>query len=74
MLLVVEDTKVFHEENMSLNYKHYSYFAKRMPLNITNRVQNGIGSALYFNPLIPLRNFEGFTTVQDGRKLKYGVI
>ncbi len=56
------------------NYSHYSYVAKRMPLSITNGVQNS-GATLYFNPLIPLKNFTGMTEdPTDSRKIKYGVI
>jgi hypothetical protein len=56
------------------NYSHYSYLAKRMPLSFTNGVQNS-GAALYFNPLIPLKNFAGMTEdPSDSRKIKYGVI
>lgn len=39
ILLVVDDTMQFHEKNMSGdNYSHYSYFAKRMPLSVTNNL------------------------------------
>jgi Phosphatidate cytidylyltransferase, mitochondrial len=55
------------------NYSHYSYIAKRLPLDITNSVQMG-GTGLYFNPLIPLKNFKGIDFADDTRKIKYGVI
>lgn len=32
MILVVEDTKLFHKQNMMINYVHYSYLPKRLPL------------------------------------------
>ena len=65
----------FHSKNMSCdNYKHYSYFAKRMPLSVTNDGVQSKGSQIYFNPLIPLNSFEGVTTMDDKRRIKYGVI
>jgi len=58
MLLFVDNAKQFHSENMSSdNYHHYSYIAKRLPIDITNAVQTG-GTGLYFNPLIPLSSFK----------------
>ena len=75
ILLVVDDTQEFHSKNMSAdNYKHYSYWAKRMPLTVTNNLVQERGSQIYFNPLIPLNSFEGVTTVDDKRRIKYGVI
>ena len=39
ILLVVDDTMEFHTKNMSgSNYGHYSYWAKRMPLSVTNQL------------------------------------
>ena len=29
---------------------------------------------MYFNPLIPLNSFEGVTSQDDQRRIKYGVI
>ena len=56
------------------NYSHYSYFAKRMPLSVTNNLVQNCGSKMYFNPLIPLNTFEGVTTQDDQRRIKYGTI
>lgn len=65
----------FHSKNMSGdNYSHYSYWAKRMPLSVTNELVQNRGSHMYFNPLIPLNSFEGVTTVDDKRRIKYGTI
>ena len=37
ILLVVDDTHEFHSKNMSgENYNHYSYWAKRLPLKVTD--------------------------------------
>lgn len=59
---------------MAMNYKHYSYFAKRLPLNFTNAVQNS-GCGLYFNPLINLKSFDSFADMTNNTaKIKYGVI
>ena len=75
MLLVVDDTHKFHCANMnSKNYSHYSYFAKRMPLEITNSNVQNMGSHLFFNPLIPLNSFNDLTADDDKRRIKYGVI
>ena len=57
----------------SNNYNHYSYWAKRLPLDITNSVQMA-GTGLYFNPLIPLKDFKQINYAEDTRKIKYGVI
>jgi hypothetical protein len=72
MILVVEDTKKFHDANLTMNYKHYSYFAKRLPLDITDTMHNLCGCGLYFNPLINLTSFSTFA--DDTRKIKYGII
>ena len=56
------------------NYKHYSYWAKRMPLGLTNNLVQDCGSQIYFNPLIPLGSFEGVTGADDKRRIKYGTI
>ena len=75
MILVVDDTLVFHEKNMKANYKHYSYFATRLPPSITNNLVQNSGSNIYFNPLIPIQSLQGFQDEkQDLRKIKYGVI
>eukprot|EP00347_Sterkiella_histriomuscorum_P008238 403345852 len=58
MILIVDDTYKFHKENMNFqnNDKHYSFFTKRLPLKVTDMVNNS-GSFIYFNPLIPFKNF-----------------
>ncbi len=63
-LLIVDDTQKFHKENMTRNYHHYSYYTKRLPLSVTNWVQN-TGSNIYFNPLIPMKTFKN----EDGSNL-----
>ena len=57
------------------NYHHYSYYTKRLPLSVTDWVQNS-GSNIYFNPLIPMKTFkdEAGNNLIDQRKFKYGVI
>jgi mitochondrial translocator assembly and maintenance protein 41 len=72
VILVVDDTDQFHQENLSRNYKHYSAFPKRLPLTVTSNAVQRSGSRLYFNPLIPLNTFQNLQ--DDMRKLKYGVI
>lgn len=75
ILLVVDDTSEFHRKNMSGdNYKHYSYWAKRLPLIVTNQLVQNRGSRMYFNPLIPLNSFPGVTSQDDLRRIKYGTI
>ena len=73
ILLVVDDALKFHERNMAKNYSHYSYFAKRLPVQATAHV-SGAGAKLYFNPLIPLNSFSDVTATDDLRRIKYGVI
>jgi hypothetical protein len=74
MLLVVDDSKEFHRENMKLCRSHYSFLPKRLPPAITASV-NDSGASLYFNPLIPLSSFKGIEIEQgDKRRIKYGVI
>ncbi len=70
-ILVVDDTYKFHEENIKLNLHHYSYYTKRVPVSVTNWVQNS-GSQIYFNPLIPMKTFKH--SEHDQRRFKYGVI
>ena len=69
-LFVVEDSHAFHKENMRQNSGHYSFYTKRVPVGVTNWVNNS-GSMIYFNPLIPMKklNQQG-----DQRRFKYGVI
>ena len=58
-----------------MNYGHYSYYTKRLPVSVTDWVQNS-GSHIYFNPLIPMKTFkvDGEKNVEDKRRFKYGVI
>jgi hypothetical protein len=37
-IFMVDDTYKFHEENMKMNYGHYSYYTKRLPLSVTDSV------------------------------------
>jgi len=69
---MVDDTYKFHKENMTANYHHYSYYTKRLPVSVTDWVQNS-GSKLYFNPLIPMTTFKAGEP-GDKRRFKYGVI
>jgi Phosphatidate cytidylyltransferase, mitochondrial len=55
-ILIVDDTQKFHEQNMDMNGRHYSYYTKRLPTSVTNWVNNS-GSKMYFNPLIPMKTF-----------------
>ena len=73
-MLVVDDTMAFHEKNMTINYGHYSYLAKRLPLSLTDSLVQNSGSQIYFNPLIPLNSFPGVTGKDDLRRIKYGTI
>ncbi|CDW81185.1 UNKNOWN [Stylonychia lemnae] len=76
MILIVDDTYKFHEENMNTdNHSHYSFYTKRLPVGVTNAINNG-GSCIYFNPLIPIKTFKNQydPSAKDLRKIKYGVI
>lgn len=58
-----------------MNYRHYSYFATRLPPGFTDGVVQNSGSNLYFNPLIPLASLQGTHDPEaDHRRIKYGVI
>jgi mitochondrial translocator assembly and maintenance protein 41 len=72
LIFVVDSAEEFHKSNFDRNYSHYGGFSKRLPLSVTYDGVQRSGSRLYFNPLIPLKSFEGFEG--DQRRLKYGVI
>ncbi len=38
IILIVNDAKQFHEQNMSINYSHYSGISKRLPPFITSNI------------------------------------
>lgn len=65
MIFIVDNTLEFHQKNLTKNYKHYSYFAKRLPPAFTDGVVQNAGSNLYFNPLIPLSHMKGLGLDQD---------
>lgn len=58
---------------MNINRHHYSGLSRRLPLSTTSKVNDRLGG-LYFNPLIPLRSFQDFTSSDDARRIKYGVV
>ena len=73
MIFIVDDAHDFHRENFKMNYTHYSGWSRRLPLSITSKVVQELGSKMYFHPLIPLKKFQDCDP-NDQRKLKYGVI
>ena len=66
-VFVVDDSIRFHDENLTLNYSHYSALKHLGPYYLT-RIQNDFGAACYYNTLVPLK-------IEDTTFLiKYGVI
>lgn len=63
MIIVVEDPDEFHNANFSMNKKHYSGLARRLPITMTCGMQAYGG--IYFHPLV---------TVEGGQRIKYGVV
>ena len=59
---------------MTCNYSHYSFLSKRMPVSASNALVQEAGAKLYFNPLIKLNSFPDVTSVDDQRRIKYGII
>lgn len=62
LILVVNDTLKFHEENLKLNPNDYSLL-RYFGVNIINKFQNW-GAGVYFNPYIEINK----------RQIKYGII
>jgi len=73
LILAVKDPLKFHEENIKMNPWHYSVFAKRLPLAITNFVNNS-GPQVYYNALIPIKSMRGDEFKDEDRRMKYGVV
>lgn len=63
IIISVNDPIKWHEENMKMNPKHYS-FMKYMPNFLFKRISD-CGTGIYFNALVKLNN---------GLSIKYGVI
>ncbi|KAL4237379.1 Phosphatidate cytidylyltransferase [Mactra antiquata] len=62
-ILVVDDPKQWHRDNLEINRKHYS-FLKRLGARQISRLQDSYGAGIYFNTLVPF----------EQRLIKYGVI
>lgn len=64
IILIVEDAKIFHKENLCLNRQDYS-FLKYFGGDCIRNIQRNYGAKVYFNTLVP---------VENNRTIKYGVI
>ncbi|KAK7505411.1 hypothetical protein BaRGS_00003156 [Batillaria attramentaria] len=62
-VIVVDDAKTWHKENLKLNRHHYS-FLKYTGSHSIAYLQNNFGAGVYFNTLVPF----------EDRFIKYGVI
>lgn len=62
-IVVVDDPKEWHRENLDRNSKHYS-FLKRFGARNISQIQDSYGAGIYFNTLVPF----------ERRLIKYGVI
>jgi hypothetical protein len=60
LILTVKDTRLFHEENLQRNPKHYSFLNRNAGVDFIEKLQN---NAVYFNPFVKL----------DGKVNKKGV-
>lgn len=62
-VLVVDQPKEWHKENIERNFKHYS-FLKYLGPKTVSKIQDHYGAGIYFNTLVPF----------EQRLMKYGVI
>ena len=44
IILVVDSAEKFHKANFSMNYSHYSFLSKRVPLRVTYNMVQRSGS------------------------------
>ncbi|XP_053200791.1 phosphatidate cytidylyltransferase, mitochondrial-like [Panonychus citri] len=68
MIVVVDDSLKFHENNLSTNQNHYSIL-KRFGAKVITNIQDNFGASIYFNTLIPIKDDNGAECL-----LKYGII
>lgn len=54
-VVVVDDPVSWHEQNLALNRRHYS-FLKYGGAKFLAEVQCGFGAAVYFNSLVPFED------------------
>ena len=76
LIMAVENTKAFHEENIQRNKTHYNYFARSTGGKIVHKIQD-MGARLHFNH-IELSENEQIKEISNGEadkvKIRYGVI
>lgn len=68
MIFIVEDSTVWHTENMKLNPGHYTSMIAFNPA-VVAAVQDNLGAYVWFNAYIPMK-----TIKSPHRMIKYGVI
>eukprot|EP00903_Cladosiphon_okamuranus_P009410 g8974.t1 len=69
LVLVVNDSKNWHQANLERNGAHYSGLARLVGAGGVARLQQDFGAKLYYNALVLIS-----TTSHRGRSMKYGVI
>lgn len=70
LIFVVEDSKIWHEENLGINRSHYALLPRAVGPDFVSRLQKWRGGKVYFNPLVSVQVSGGTTT----HNIKYGVI
>ena len=70
LILVVEDAKAWHTENLRRNRAHYSHPWPALGASAIAAVQEGYGAGLWYNTLVPLPSKH----MSRYKTLKYGVI
>ena len=76
MILAVENTRKFHEENVLKNKSHYTYFVRSTNFKIVHKLQE-YGARMHFNH-IRINDCEYVKELSEGQecsvKIRYGVI
>jgi mitochondrial translocator assembly and maintenance protein 41 len=66
LILVVNNSVRFHEDNLNMNVHHYS-FLKHFGVSTITRLQEMRGARIYFNPYVRLND-------ESNTLYKYGII
>ena len=76
LILTVENSRQFHEENLAKNKHHYTYFVRSTKGFIVHKIQDA-AARMHFNQLT-LEENEFVKEISDGEqtslKIRYGVI
>ena len=75
MILVVENSKAWHEENLRVNRDHYSFLPRTLGCGYTDWLQKFGKGKTYFNPLVSIDIRDKLHLNQTiNRQVKYGII